>query len=272
MGKPHTIFTPEDRDNLRAALIAKAQEDTRIASGAITGSAAVGREDRWSDIDLAFGLVEDVPVDPVLANFTQEMYRDYDAIHHVDLISEATTYRVFLLRNTLQVDLAFSPSGALKAVGPTFHLVFGNPPPGVPIPRPPFAYGIGWAWLYALHARSCIQRGQWWRAEYMISGMRDAVLALACTRLDLPVAQARGVDQLPAAVTGPLEKSLVRELNTTELVRAFKAIMEALLREIGTLDADLKDRLEGPLTMIVDPDSHHDTPKRNSARGRLCAP
>jgi hypothetical protein len=45
---------------------------------------------------------------------------------------------------------------------------------------------IGMGWLYALHARSSIARGRVWQAEYMISGMRDQVLALACLRHRLP--------------------------------------------------------------------------------------
>lgn len=150
------------------------------------------------------------------------------------------------------MDLAFSPPEDFQAAGPTFQLVFGNQPKQVSISRPPLEHWIGWAWLYALHARSCIRRAQWWRAEYMISGMRDTVLTLACARLDLPIYQARGVDQLPRTITGPLEQALVRKLNASAVIRSFAATMDALLREIGAVDTTLKERLEGSLTALVD--------------------
>jgi len=47
------VFAVEDRERLRDELISAAQADTRISAAALVGSAALGREDRWSDIDLA---------------------------------------------------------------------------------------------------------------------------------------------------------------------------------------------------------------------------
>lgn len=52
------IFTPEERVHLRSTLLATARTDDRISAGAITGSVSVGREDRWSDIDLAFSVAD----------------------------------------------------------------------------------------------------------------------------------------------------------------------------------------------------------------------
>jgi len=45
-----SLFTPNERELLRAELIIQAQSDNRIRAAAHTGSASVGREDRWSDI------------------------------------------------------------------------------------------------------------------------------------------------------------------------------------------------------------------------------
>jgi len=40
------VFTPDERTELREALLAAARADGRIVGAAVTGSAAVGREDR----------------------------------------------------------------------------------------------------------------------------------------------------------------------------------------------------------------------------------
>lgn len=211
------IFTPQYRDNLRSELIATAQSDTRLSGAAITGSASVDLEDRWSDIDLFFGIDESM-LEQTLADWTDMMYGKHDAVHHVDVVSGKTIYRVFLLQNTLQVDLAFSPSSEFGARGPTFKLLFGDSVDGVqPDSKPKVQYLIGFGWLYALHARACIRREQWWRAEYMVRGVRDTVLTLACIKYNLPLAYARGMDHLPQEVTVPLEKALVGELNAKEV-------------------------------------------------------
>lgn len=63
------MFTPEGRERLRAALVSAADADERITGAALTGSAALGAEDRWSDIDLAFGVAAETgQVDADLAD------------------------------------------------------------------------------------------------------------------------------------------------------------------------------------------------------------
>ncbi len=246
------VFTSEGRDRLREALIAAARADGRIAGAAVTGSAAVGAEDRWSDIDLAFGLAAGVDPGPVAADWTDRMYRDHGAVHHVDVWRGPTLFRVFLLANTLQVDLAFWPAAEFGAIGPTFRLLFGTAHDR-PLPPAPAATDlIGMGWLYALHARSSIARGRAWQAEYMISGVRDHVLALACLRHGVPAAQARGIDRLPPEAIAAVSESLVRSLEAAELRRAFAAVIDALIAEIEQADAGLANRLAGLLRELAE--------------------
>lgn len=47
------MFTPDEREHLREKLIQTARADDEVAGAALVGSAARGREDAWSDIDLA---------------------------------------------------------------------------------------------------------------------------------------------------------------------------------------------------------------------------
>lgn len=241
------MFTPSDRERLRDRLVSDALSDDRITGAALTGSTAVGRDDRWSDIDLAVSLAAGVEPADVMADWTARMYADHAAVAHLDLRRGDTVYRVYLLDSTLQVDIAFSPAREFGAIGPTFRLLFGDAVDARPASEPTAADLIGMGWLYALHARSSIERGRVWQAEYMISGMRERVLALACRRHDLPATQGRGVDRLPAAVTRPIEATLVRTLEVAELRRAFRAATAALLAEVAVADMVLAERLTGPL-------------------------
>ena len=61
------MFTPEDRERVRARLLERAREDDRVTGAAITGSAAEGREDSWSDVDVYLGLAEDADMSMVMA-------------------------------------------------------------------------------------------------------------------------------------------------------------------------------------------------------------
>jgi len=245
------MFTVEERTRLRSGLLEYAASDQRISGAAITGSAAAEREDRWSDIDLAFGVRDAVELQEVLSDWTAHMYAEHRALHHVDVSAGAWIYRVFLLESTLQVDLAFVPASDFRALAPTFRLVSGEAKEPRHLPPSPAAAMIGFGWLYALHARVCIARGNVWQAEYMISGVRDHALALACLRHGLPAVHGRGMDLLPNGVTAAFEGSLVRELETVELSRAFRVAIEGLLVEIRNVDMVLAGRLAEALTILT---------------------
>jgi len=246
------LFTPDQRDRLRSRLLRDAADDPRISAAAITGSAAAGREDRWSDIDLAFGLADGADVPKVLDDWTARMYDLRLAVHHCDVRSGAWIYRVFLLADTLQVDLAFVPAAEFRALAPTFRLAFGVANESRHAPPPVPADLIGLSWLHALHARSAIARGRLWQAEYMISGVRDHALALAAIRHGLPAAHARGIHGLPDGVAAPFEESLVRALDIAELSRAFRAAISGLLGEIEQVDQALAERLQATLRSLSD--------------------
>src|SRR4051794_4138981 len=82
---PSAMFTPEDRTRLRDALVAAARADPRITAAALTGSAAAGAEDRWSDIDLALSVAGDADSGRVVADWTDRVYREGGAAHHLDV-------------------------------------------------------------------------------------------------------------------------------------------------------------------------------------------
>jgi len=241
------MFTPSDRHRIRDEILDAARQDPRLTGGALTGSATTGTEDAWSDIDLAFGVGDPSQMAGVLDDWTKRLYETHGALHHFDVHAGRWIYRVFLLANTLQVDLAFAPADDFGARASTFRLVFGQAAdlPHVPPPQPGML--IGYAWLYALHVRSAIARGKLWQAEYMLSAMRDQVLSLACVRHGLPAREGRGLDRLPAEVTRGLERGLVGRLDAAEMTRAFQAVTDGLLDEAMHVDDGLARRIEAAL-------------------------
>jgi len=242
-------FAVEARNQLRLFLLEFAKRDPRIDGVAVTGSAAAGREDRWSDIDLAFGVSDPTLLSAVLSDFTDLMYAR-GSLHHHDIMAGAWIYRVFFLPGGLQVDLAFVEQGDFRPLGSAFELVSGEAKALQAFPGPKLAEIIGLAWLHALHARSCILRDKLWQAEYMVSAVRDDTFALACIRLGLPAIHGRGMDLLPESFTRPLLGSLVGSLNAEELWRAFDLVLQSLTSEINHVDAALGVRVSAELAAL----------------------
>jgi predicted nucleotidyltransferase len=245
------MFTEAERAQLRTRLLDRARADRCISGAAITGSAAHGAADRWSDIDLFFGVAPESALDDVVGAWSQFLYQELGALHHFDLHAGPAHYRAFLLPQCLEVDLAFTPAADFGARGPHFQIVFGEPIAQPPAPPTDRGHLIGLAWHHVLHARICLERHKLWQAEYWISAVRDHTLTLACLRYGQPASFAKGVDALPVAVTRRLEEALVRTLTPPDLWRALGVTAAALLDEIGAVDIDLAHRLEGTLRELA---------------------
>src|SRR2546430_2675386 len=211
--KEFTMFTAEQRDHVRQRVLALAQSDPRAIAGALTGSMAFGGGDRWSDIDVAFGIAEGMTPEAVLEDWTQVLEREWSVLHHFHLRYGSSVYRVFLLPSGLEVDVAATPAEDFGARGPNFHALFGPTYQLEARPQPNASSLIGLCWHHVLHARACIERHKPWQAEYWISEMRHHILELACLRLGENALEGRGFDRLPSRVREPLAEALVRSLN-----------------------------------------------------------
>jgi hypothetical protein len=227
------VFTVAQRDALRERLLRLAEEDERVVAGAAVGSLAVDGGDRFSDLDLTFGVDDGVPVARVLDDWTRTLVDELDAVNLVDLARGPTTYRVFLLPDALQFDLSMTPAAQFRPAGPRFRLLFGETAADdADAPKPPVAQDLfGWGVIYALHTRACIERGRLWQAEHYAGVVRDHALSLACLREGRPTVQARGYDDLSADTLARFHEAHVGALKPDVLRSALAAGVRALLHE-----------------------------------------
>jgi hypothetical protein len=237
------VFTVEQRDALRERMLQLAEDDERVVAGAAVGSLAVGSGDRFSDLDLTFAIADGVPVAEVLEDWTRTLAEELGALQLADLQAGPTIYRVYLLADALQFDLSMTPAGEFRPAGPKFQLLFGEtapeepeapsrPPGNLFILTPAVAGDIfGWGVIYALHARSCIERGRVWQAEHYVDAVRDHALSLACLRQGLPAVQARGYDDLPPEALAGFDRTHVGSVEPDALRQALGASVLALLNE-----------------------------------------
>ena len=238
------VFTVYQRDALLERVLSLGEQDERVAAGAFVGSLAVDAGDRFSDVDLTFGVADGAQVADVLDDWTRLLIDELDAVPLVDLQRGPTTYRVFLLPDTLQLDLSMTPASQFRPAGPRFRLVFGetasDDPQAVPPPvrgdlfisTPAVAGDIfGWGVIYALHSRACIERGRVWQAEHYVGAVRDHALSLACLRQGLPAVQARGYDDLPGETLARFDDTHVGTLEPEALRAALAGSVLALMQE-----------------------------------------
>jgi hypothetical protein len=120
------VFTVGQRDALREYLLRLAEEDERVVAGAAVGSLAADGGDRFSDLDLTFGITDHVPVAEVLTAWTRTLIDELDAVQLADLERGPTTYRVLLFPDALQLDLSMTPAAQFRRAGPRFRLLFGR--------------------------------------------------------------------------------------------------------------------------------------------------
>jgi predicted nucleotidyltransferase len=235
------MFTTEERDQVRDRIIEMAKSDRRVTAGALIGSTAAGLGDRWSDIDLTFGIEDGdgARLQQVLDDWTAWFTSELGALQHWDLPFGPSIYRVFLLPRGLEVDVSVTPQQEFQPHSPRWRTLFGaagelkQSPPADPQNL------IGQGWHMALHSRAAIERGKPWHAEYCIGALRDHTLALMCLRRGESTAYAKGVDHLPASVTDHVAAALVRSLDKPELRRALDAATTCFIAELEVWDAEL---------------------------------
>ncbi len=245
MSKGAEPFTVEDRARVRDWMIKLARRDKRVIGAALTGSAAIGKEDRWSDVDLGFGIGGGTKPETVLADWMPLIRAEFGLLHYFDLRVGSGLFRVFLLANGLELDIGLWPGSQFGPTSEKFRLVFGRIAHNMLSTMPTTAeHLIGLCWHHALHARAAINRNRPWEAEYYISALRDHSLELACLRFGLPANYARGTDELPREVTTGYENALVRSLEVTDLRRALAGASRLFVDEVERADPALATSLK----------------------------
>ncbi len=224
------MFTVEERDLVRKRLVQMSRADPRLVAGAMIGSTAGGGGDRWSDLDLTFGLADGVAIDEVLADWTAHFVNEFNAVSIFDLPHLSTIYRVFLLPSNLQVDLSFTLGSKFLGKGLKFDLLFGKALERDPAKPASAEQTFGLAVVYLLHAHACIARERMWEAEYCISAARDQALSLACLHRSLKTSYGRGFDDLPRETLEPVVGALVGSLDKARLIGALGRCVDVLLQ------------------------------------------
>ncbi|MDZ4709058.1 MAG: nucleotidyltransferase domain-containing protein [Saprospiraceae bacterium] len=223
------MFTASYREEVREKMLSQAKKDHRIVSAAVIGSYAQGTVDRWSDIDLTFGVDESFAIAGLLDSWTDYMTQELSASLLFDVKYGGTVYRVFILPGCLQVDLSFSPAKEFGPIGPHFKLLYGKQNDKRWNQTSPSTKEIfGYLVHHLLHARIGAERNKLWQAEFWLNEAKNHALKLACISHGLQSDYGRGLDELPEEVLTAFENAMVTKRNKDEIRRVIKVIVEGL--------------------------------------------
>jgi hypothetical protein len=234
------LFSVAYRNKVRQELVDKAKSDQRIVSAALVGSAAGGREDRWSDIDLTLAYRESVSFSSLLDDWTQDVCTIYNAVFLLDVWRDTTLYRVFFLPGCLQLDVSFSPEKDFGPTGPGFQLLFGQQ-----YEKPVYKSIspdelLGWVVHHLVRTVFCAERGRLWQAEFWLSEARDCLLKIACLNQGLNPDHARGFDDLPAHILTSFKNSFVANLCRVEILESVKVVTRGIKEVIEIKSPEVK--------------------------------
>ena len=122
------------------------------------------------------------------------------------------------------------------------------------LPTPAVAGEIfGWGVIYAVYARTCIERGRVWQAEHYVGAVRDHALSLACLRQGLPTVQARAYDDLSAQTLARFQNAHISTVEPGALRSALAGSVLALMREGAEARVPHADVIAERLAVLGDP-------------------
>jgi predicted nucleotidyltransferase len=235
------MFSLENRENVREYVLNLAETDKRIVSAAIVGSYALSKQDRWSDIDLTFGVDEKYAINDVLEDWTRLLIQQFKAVTLFDLPHNSTIYRVFILPNCLEIDISFTPASGFGSISPNFKLLFGTYQEHNTPQQQSIEPLLGYAVHHCLHARFCIERGRFWNAEYWINAIRNHALTIATLTSGLNASLGKGYDDLPFETRQLFKDSYVHSFERTELLRCLKEVILGLIVVSNNTSIKIKD-------------------------------
>lgn len=253
-----TLFQPQDRDELLTRTIAMLEADQRLEGAVIDGSIGAGRADRWSDVDIACVVTEEVDCPTVTAEWVGRIYDEHSVAHHYEVAFESTLVRGFLLERGLVLDLSFTPASDFRIWAPV-RVAFDRTgqatklaaDPGQWKPTPNWQAESGFAWHDVLHCAAATARNRRWQALFYLQRVRNRTLALASERRGQDASEFKHVDDLPPAERDPLLATIVGDLEPTSLLSALAFATEVFLTELARGDPELAARLNAVLPAYV---------------------
>jgi len=250
--KRRQLFSPSERQDILHRLLDAIQSDDRVAGVVLVGSAPVGFEDEYSDIDLSVVVEHGHDVAPVFRWWQDHMKDIIPVVHSFETEYAPNNLLCgFLLDNFLEVDIgflclqnlvarrerwkvAFDRTGKIEGI---MHTTWANRTS--PDIRGLYLHLFDSIWHYIMHSAVCTERGQHLRALHYLEELRNRIVEVAGLHLGLETRNFRQADQLPPSLRSALEVTLVSKPERTEILRALKSATTLFFSEAQRLEKTL---------------------------------
>ena len=243
------MFTIEFREYIHERILEFAKADKRISQAALVGSTSE-TPDRWSDLDITFGVSSKSNIEDVLRDWTSHFEFVFNGVSLFDITYKSSVYMVFILPGGLQVDISFTPESDFGPHGPRFRLLYGNVNKRILHEEPDPKRMFGMAVHHLLRTRVCLERRKIWQAEYWLSSARNEFLSIICINHKLPYSNGKGYDKMPKEVVDSFTPAFPKSLNGIELCMALKILIENIPNN-KEFSLFLTQRLENILKELI---------------------
>lgn len=256
------LFTPKYRQRVLERLIAHFQSDARIAGVLIVGSAAVGFDDGYSDIDLCVVVANEAERSAVFKDWGKRLHNLFFVLHHLDVVKgEKGLLHVFLLEGFLEVDLGFESLETLTARRTRWRVAYDHSGTLEELLRTSWEKSqknrnhlirnqyknrLDAVWHYIMHAVVAVQRNLPWKAIAEIEELRRQVIELRGLRENLETKRYRYVDRLSPEFLKTLHQTFVSpQSSSADIMTAVRHLSHCFFEEARALDATLSIEYAG---------------------------
>jgi hypothetical protein len=228
-------FSPSERQQILDRLLSSLRGDQRVQGVLTVGSGSEGFADIYSDIDLCVVIAQGEDVYSTFESWREKLEQLLPIFYCGKSIRGVNSYLwVVLLENFLEIDVGFRSFEDLEARRGRWRTEFDHSGkiegkmqtswasrsgPGF---EEVYDRCVKWIWHNVIHANVAVQRGQMWRALYEIERIRHQTVELRGKREGLETKRFRHIDRLPREYLLEIERTLVRELEPAEMMRALR--------------------------------------------------
>ena len=263
------FYTPEERQQILDALLDALKGDGCITGVLVVGSAAVGFQDDYSDIDLSVVMATEADVEPVFRDWDGKIQALFPVVTRFETHYGPNSFLYgFLLDSLLELDIGFLCLNNLVARRPYWQIVFDrsgqiqtimeaslvSKPTTLKSAR--CQQSLESIWHYIMHCAICLRREQNWRAVYYLDMVRQQTIELAGLRLGLETKNYRQVDQFPADLLLSWQQSLPSDLSPGKIMRALQTAVQCFFDEAAIWErrsgGRLTDLLQSKMQLFLE--------------------
>lgn len=265
------LFSIERRNQVLENIVTFMKVDEHIASLVLVGSAAGEGQDRYGGLDLLVVLKNGAVFPTIYRKWRERIVTLLPVTFHFEAAeSNETASYSLMLDDYLEVNLYFVRVQNLKAETKPWKILFDQTQTKdiepileatyqaerIAAPSRTYQRMMASIWQPIVKCVTALNRGEIWRALYMLEEVREQTIELSAMNYGLDTVNYAEVDQLPEMLLVSLRHSIPTAINQIAIRRSLRATTMLFFNQAELLeeriDMNLVKNLKNTLTSYID--------------------